>query len=199
MITKPIKPLLITVTALSVLFFISQFFQAELVFDRSKIESGQWQRLLTGNLTHSNFPHLFLNLAGLWIFTALFIDSINSKLLVISSILLSVAVGCSLYLFNLELGWYYGFSGALYGLYIIGGTTATLNKDLFTGISTIILIIGKISWDTFYDGKHGGSTSSADLIGIPVATDAHLYGVIGACFISGFLLIKHYLKLTHPP
>ena len=72
-----------------------------------------------------------------------------------------------------------------------------LQKDNFTGLSVAILIVGKIIWDFIY----GGSTSSEQLIGIPVATDAHLYGLVGALFIAVFLYFRHInsnLK-RHPP
>lgn len=180
---------------ISVVLLISQFFQDELVFHRDDINQGQWWRILSGNLTHANYPHLFMNLAGLWILGFLFLDSLNTKTFIICTLLLCLFVGMGLYLFNHELLKYYGFSGVLYGLFLIGGTTALLHKDFFTGVAVILLVCGKVIWDFFI----GGSTTSAELIGIPVATDAHLYGIIGAAILSVLLIINKRIFKTHPP
>jgi rhomboid family GlyGly-CTERM serine protease len=142
---------------------------------------------LSGNIVHSNYPHLFLNLAGLWIFGFMFFDSLSLRTFIISTLFLCASVGIGLYLFSPELQKYYGFSGALYGLYLVGATTAILTKDLFTGIIVTLFIIGKIIWDLIY----GGSSSSSELIGIPVAVHAHLYGAIGAVLISIGLYLAH--------
>ena len=175
------KPLLQAILTLSILLFILQFFQDELVFNRSKIALEQWHRVLTGNLVHSNYPHLLLNLAGLWIAGFLFLDSMNVKTFIISTIFLCLTVGFGLYFFNLELEKYYGFSGALYGLFIFGATTIIIHQqDYITGLLLYVFIGGKIIWDQF----NGGNTASAELIGIPVAIDAHLYGAIGAIILS---------------
>jgi len=183
------QPLFIAIISLTVLFFIAQLLQADFVFNRPQIESGQWWRVIGGNLTHSNYPHLLLNLSGLWILGLLFIDTFNAKTFIFSTIFLCLIVGLGLYYFTPELHNYYGFSGALYGLFFVGGVNATLKKDIFTGISVAMLILGKIIWDFF----QGGSISSEELIGIPVATDAHQYGLLGAILISLFLAINHYM------
>jgi rhomboid family GlyGly-CTERM serine protease len=190
--TKSKRSLLITILGLSLLFFLSQLIQESMVFNRTNIENGQWWRVLTGNLTHSNYPHLLLNTTGLWILSFLFIDSLNTKTFIIWTALLSSSVGLGLYYFTPELQKYYGFSGVLYGLYFISGISATLKKDYFTGISVVVLVVGKVIWDFF----KGASTSSEQLIGIPVATDAHFYGLLGALVISGATFLYHLKKTT---
>ena len=64
------------------------------------------------------------------------------------------------------------------------------DDNIFTGISVALLITGKIIWDFFT----GGNQSSAEIIGIPVANDAHLYGFIGSLIITIFLIINWHLK-----
>ena len=196
------QPLFIAIISFTVLFFIAQLLQTDFVFNRTLIESGQWWRIIGGNLTHSNYPHLFLNLSGLWLLGLLFIDTFKAKTFIFSSVFLCLIVGLGLYYFTPELQNYYGFSGALYGLFFVGGINSALNKDIFTGLFVATLITGKIIWDFF----QGGSTSSEELIGIPVATDAHQYGLLGAIFISLLLIIYHYsgnsnkqIKTKSPP
>lgn len=182
------QPFFIAIISLTILFFVAQLLQTNFVFNRTLIESGQWWRVIGGNLTHSNYPHLFLNLSGLWILGFLFIDTFNAKTFIFSGAFLCLIVGLGLYYFTPELENYYGFSGVLYGLFFVGGVNVALNKDIFTGVSVALLILGKIIWDFF----QGGSISSEKLIGIPVATDAHQYGLLGAILISILLVICHY-------
>jgi len=184
------KSLLQAILAFSILLIILQFFQDELVFNRTNITLEQWYRVFTGNLVHSNYPHLLLNLSGLWIAGFLFLDSMNVKTFIISTIFLCIVVGLGLYFFSLELEKYYGFSGALYGLFIFGATTIIIHQqDYITGLLLYLFVGGKIIWDQF----NGENSSSADLIGVPVAIDAHLYGAIGAVILSTgyYLLVKN--------
>lgn len=194
---KQNKELLMSILGLSLILVIGQWFQSDLYFNRSDINQGQWWKTLSGNFTHSNIPHLLLNLSGLWLLGMLFIDSLSSKSFIFSSAFLTAIVGIGLYFFTPELTGYYGFSGVLYGLYFVAAVCAILENDLFTGISVALLISGKVMWDYVT----GGNQASAELIGIPVANDAHLYGFIGAIVIAGFLLFKRYLnnRKRHPP
>ena len=186
-----------SIIGITFILIIGQLFQSDIFFNRNDINQGQWWKILSGNFTHSNIPHLLLNLSGLWILGLLFIDTLNSKTFIFSSGFLALIVGLGLFYFTPKITGYYGFSGVLYGLYFVAAVSAILNRDLFTGIAVALLISGKIIWDSI----NGGSQASAELIGIPVANDAHLYGFIGAVVISGFLLLNWYLdnKKRHPP
>lgn len=186
MTTKHIKPLIITIIFASIALFAFQFATEGFVFHRELITKGQIWRIVSGNFVHSNFPHLFLNLSGLWILAFLFIDSLLTKTFIFATLFLSLFIGICLFFFNPELIKYYGFSGVLYGLFVFGASQSILQKDYFTGISIIIIITGKIAWDQI----NGGNSSSEALIGIPVAIDAHLYGLIGAAIISIYTLFK---------
>ena len=184
------KLLIISIIGITLIFFIAQWFQNEFVFDRTLIDTGQWWKIVSGNFTHSNIPHLLLNLSGVWILGLLFIDSMSSKTFIFSTLFLSIVVGLGLFIFNHELNRYFGFSGILYGLYFVAAINAIIRNDKFTGISVALLIAGKIVWDFFT----GGNQSSAELIGIPVANDAHLYGFIGSLIISIFLILNWRLN-----
>ena len=184
------KTLLTTLISLSLLMIALQFFQDDLVFKRTEIDHGEWWRIITGNFVHTNYPHLALNLTGLWIMGFLFSDSFNTKKILMSTVFLSIVTGLLLYWFSRELDWYAGFSGVLYGLFLIGAFTAITQKDFLFGIGVALLIIGKVLWGHFM----GGSESSAELIGVPVATDAHLFGITGALFVAAFLGVQHYFQ-----
>lgn len=78
---------------------------------------------------------------------------------------------------------YVGFSGALYGLYLLGAVTALKHKDMITGIGIFIIIIGKLVWDIFDPSLN---QNSADLIEISIATESHWLGAIGGLIIGLF-------------
>lgn len=160
-----------------------QFFLNEFVFHRQLIQQGEWWRIISGNFVHSNIPHLLLNLSGLWIMAFLFIDTLSTKIFIIATFIMSTSIGIGLFYFEPELIKYYGFSGILYGLFLLGGTLTILAKDYFTGVSVTVFITGKLIWDLIY----GGSPSSEELIGIPVAVNAHLFGSIGAIVMGVFI------------
>ena len=189
------KPFYKAILLLTVCLIVLQFFQAELVFHRDKIELGQWYRLITGNFVHSNYYHLALNLASLWIAGFLFSDSLKIKMLILNIFILSVCVGVGLYLFNPDLLKYYGFSGVLYGLYLVGATTILLQKDYITGSLIYIFVTGKMLWG-FFMGEDAGTI---ELIGMAVAVHAHLYGVLGSLLISLSLFFMNNTNRKHTP
>ncbi len=185
MISKSFKLLIFAVLFITFSLVAMQFLQDTLVFHRRLIEEGQWWRIISGNFVHANTAHLLLNLSGLWIMAFLFIDTLSVKTFIISSLIMSIFVGLGLFYLDPSLLKYYGFSGVLYGLFFVGGVTSILSKDYFTGISVILFVIVKLIWDLIY----GGNASSEELIGIPVAVNAHLYGIIGAFIIGVFLYV----------
>ena len=176
----------------SILLIFMQFFQKDLLFLRENIQQGEIWRILTGNLVHSNYYHLGLNLAGFWVFLLLFKEIMNSTQLLINLMLLISGVGMGLYIFNPELYWYAGLSGALYGLFIIGAFYAVIDKDYLTASSIIIVIPSKIIWDHI----HNTGQSNAELIGVPVSTDAHIYGIMIGVIIGIFYLLQTLLPKT---
>ena len=103
------KTLIVSILILSLILIVGQWFQSDLFFNRNDINQGQWWKIFSGNFTHSNIPHLLLNLSGVWLLGILFIDSLNSISFILSTTFLSLVVGLGLYLFNPELNGYYGF------------------------------------------------------------------------------------------
>ena len=184
-------PSKLTISAIfiTLLLIINQPLQEYLLFLRENIQHGEVWRVWTGNLVHSNYYHLGMNLVGLWLFIFIFKPFINSTQLFIVLALLITGVGMGLYYLSPELMWYAGISGALYGLFIVGSVYALLHKDFITGLPVIIVIPVKIIWDHLHDGGQ----ANADLIGVAVSTDSHIYG-ISTAFMIGFFLLLHHLS-----
>lgn len=184
------SPLIITSTILSITLILLQFVQSDLLFLRENIQQGEIWRIWTGNLIHSNYYHLGLNLSGFWLFVFIFKELVNATQLMLSLGILISGVGLGLYFLTPELYWYAGLSGALYGLFIVGAFYALLDKDFITGLSIIIVIPVKIIWDHL----HNTGQTNADLIGVPVSTDSHIYGISAAFLMGIFVLFKHLRK-----
>ena len=172
---------------LSLLIILLQYFQSDLLFQRESINNGKFWLLLTGNFVHTNTYHLLMNLAGLSFICFLFKDQLSTTLFYLSLFITTLSVGLGLYFFNPELIWYAGLSGSLYGLYIVAATSAVMGKDYLTGLPILIVIPAKLLWDS----QHTGLTdSSAVLIGAPVSTDSHIYGLTAGILLSIGLVIS---------
>ncbi|WP_162063167.1 rhombosortase [Vibrio taketomensis] len=145
------------------------------------IDQGQWLRILSGNFTHTNYAHLTMNIAALWIIAFIFRPSAKSYAILL--VLLSVSVGIGI-LFTPIQG-YVGLSGTLHGLFAF----YALREALQGRKSSWLLVLGvivKVLWEHL-----GGSPiSTAEMIEAPLAIEAHLIGVLSgllfACFCYPF-------------
>ncbi|ALR16101.1 MULTISPECIES: rhombosortase [Vibrio] len=134
------------------------------------IRHGEWWRIVTGNLTHTNFAHLGMNLAGLWIISFVFRPSTKNFLIVF--LLLCTFVGALNLFTNMKV--YVGLSGVLHGLF---GFWAL--REVFEARRSSLLLVGGLIAKVVWEQLYGPSTSTAAMIGARVAIDAHLFGTIG--------------------
>jgi rhomboid family GlyGly-CTERM serine protease len=177
-------------TIFTVLLPLLQFFHDGLLYQRHLIAAGEIWRIWTGSLVHTNVWHLGLNLAGLWLLVFL-APSTQSKFTQIAQIgWLATCVGVGLWLMNPGLIWYAGFSGILYGLFMLGGIHLLLQKDWLMAA----LILPGIGGKTVWDWLQGGASPSAELIDAPVIYAAHIYGMSGSILLSLPILFKHLRK-----
>ena len=148
-------------------------------YDPQAIRDGELWRLLSGHLVHANGRHLLLNLAGLFLCQAL--TGVNWSLWQWSGRILLLALMISLGLWWLHPGlhWYVGFSGVLFGLYLMAAVESLPRQALISSL-LVLLLLAKILMEQFSSVK----ISSSGWIGVPVLVDAHLYG-----FLSGLLLL----------
>ena len=151
--------------------------QPLLVWDRHAILDGQVWRILTGNITHTNWIHLSMNATAFVIISFIFrahFSALRYNLLILS---LSLIIGVGL--FATHISWYAGFSGVLHGLFAWGAIRDIQTKAKGGWLLLVGLIV-KIGWEQCF----GGSVSSAELIGVHVAIQAHLIGAISGAVIA---------------
>ena len=135
-------------------------------------------RLLTGHWVHANWPHFLLNMSGFLLCVALTEVKWSFWQWGWRVLVLTTGISVGFLLLNPEIHWYVGFSGVLFGLYVLAAV-ATFNHHVLISRLILVFIGIKIILEQWSSVK----ISSADLIGVPVLEDAHFYGVILAIFI----------------
>ncbi|WP_249199186.1 rhombosortase [Photobacterium sp. GJ3] len=173
------RSLFLSLLVVCLLGIVAQFAPIHdlMVWDRQAILTGQWWRILTGNLTHTNWPHLAMNLSGLIILCYLFRFDLSAFRLSLLLFLLSLMVGLALFLTQMNI--YAGLSGVLHGLFIWG---ACQDIRLHRKGGKLLLAAGvlKVAWDV----SVGGSAETAALIEAHVAVEAHLAGALGGALLA---------------
>jgi len=189
-LTPPQKIRLLGASSLFVLtVIVVQWLQLKpyLQFDRSLIEQGEFWRILTGNLIHYNFEHLWMNLAGLALGMYLLAFRYSLIYWFIMVIFCSIAVGVGLYFFDTNMRYYVGLSGALHGILVAGAITEYFyNKT--TSVLLLLFIVCKLAYEQFIGPLSAPLSSSTS-----VAVNAHLYGAISG-FLIGAVLVKVQTK-----
>ena len=135
-------------------------------------ESEYW-RGFTAHWVHANWQHLVLNATGLILCMTIAAPKWPVHRWIVYNIYLATGISTLFTLRNPELDWYVGYSGILFGIYLLAAV------DLYHRNRSIALLLGaaiviKVVLEQFSDIR----TGSGDLIGIPVIVDAHLYGLL---------------------
>lgn len=154
-------------------YLLPDSWQQALVYQRTNIASGQWWRLITGHLLHTNFHHLALNLAALVLLLLLHSQYYQRwqyfSLMIVSALLIS----SGLYFFEPSMQQYVGLSGVLHGVFIWGAL-----KDIQTGDKTGWLLLLGALIKVGHEQIFGASNQIEQLISAHVAINAHLFGLV---------------------
>ncbi len=169
-----------TAIALVVLMLLFQLLGQELLrFQFNWLELAEFWRLVTAHFVHTNWIHLALNVAGLLLCVAICKPQWSLVQWLVYHGILSVGISLLLTLRNPELNWYVGYSGLLFGLYVIGAIDL-FQRDRLISLLVLVFILGKVGLEQMSDLK----VTNDELIGTPVIVDAHLYGVLLAFIIT---------------
>ncbi|MGF1723438.1 rhombosortase [Photobacterium nomapromontoriensis] len=151
--------------------------QSILAWQQSTIAQGEVWQIVTGNFTHTNWPHMIMNSIALAIITFIFRAQLNAYRLLGLLFGLSAIIGITLLWSSMN--WYAGLSGVLHGLFAWGACRDILAKEKLGWLMLAGVII-KVAEEQVF----GGSLSSAALIDARVAIEAHLTGVIAGIVIA---------------
>ncbi|WP_076585187.1 rhombosortase [Vibrio ostreicida] len=144
-------------------------------WNRTLIFDDQWWRILTGNFTHTNFTHLGMNLAGLWVISYLF----RPKSLSLMWVLLGVSLGVGVLNLMSNMSTYVGLSGALHGFFAYYALKEWLEGRSSSGW-LVLGVIAKVTWEM----TMGASQSTSELIGARVAVESHMFGTISGLVLA---------------
>jgi rhomboid family GlyGly-CTERM serine protease len=141
--------------------------------------TGQIWRMVTAHWVHVGWLHLLLNGVGLVVCVSLTSPGWSIGRWLTYSIIMAIGISIMLTLYNPEVIDYAGYSGVLYGLYVLAALSLFPRDRLVTAL-IIAAIVGKVFMEqfNFYDFNSG------DIIGARVIVDAHLYGLLLAIAIA---------------
>jgi len=159
--------------------------QWALRLDAAALSRGQWWRFPTAHLVHLGWTHAALNAAGVMVCCALSPALFDDRL---PWRVGALAVGISLCLWGFSPGMlpYVGFSGVLYGLFVLGLAPQAWRRDPYATTALGLITI----WMLWQWGA-GPIGAEERLIGGPIASVAHVYGYGLAAL---YLLAKAGLK-----
>ncbi len=153
--------------------------RAVLSYQRTAIAAGEWWRVLTAHFVHLDAGHALLNSLGLVLMWALFARDYSPLRWLAIYLVSALTISLGLYVFNPQIEWYVGASGALHGV-MTAGTLAHLRRRDLDGWILAVFIMAKLSYEQL-----AGSMPFAGNANTLV--DAHLYGAIGGLVLALFL------------
>lgn len=151
-------------------------------------ESHEWWRLLTAHWVHVNWIHFLLNAAGILLCLSITSPRWTVMRWFVYQVILALGISVLFSLFNPTLNWYVGYSGVLYGIFILAAFDL-YRRDKLISILLSAAILIKITIEQTGDIN----LTTSDIIGSPVIVDAHLYGVLLAMAI---LLVNELKKIA---
>ncbi len=168
------------VVVLILLMLVFQLVGPELLrYQTVLIHQHQWWRFLSGHWVHANWVHFALNMAGFMLCVALTEPGWKLLQWLWRIIALSVGISAAFWWLQPQIGWYVGFSGVLFGVYVLAAIHSWPQQRLMSSLLLAVVVL-KIILDSWSSVK----ITSTDLIGVPVLVEAHLYGVITALVIA---------------
>jgi rhomboid family GlyGly-CTERM serine protease len=164
----------IFVAGLTTVMIILQFFDVEVLrYQNDWLSKSEYWRLFTAHWVHVNWIHLALNAAGLWLCTAIAPPRWKIWQWLLYNLILALGISVLFSLRNPNLEWYAGYSGVLFGIFLLAAV------DLYPREKLIALLLGAaISIKVILEQTSDLKINSSDLIGTPVIIDAHLYGLL---------------------
>lgn len=161
-----------------------------LQFDRNAIHAGEWWRIWTGHLLHTNSWHLLMNLAGLVVITMLHGNYYQRWQFLFILLIGFTLISLGLLFWSPAIGLYVGLSGWLHTL-LVYGACEDVRRNWSSGWLILAGVAVKVGWEQW----NGASASLVTLIEADVATDAHLYGAISGLIL--FSILHSFQRIQH--
>jgi len=144
-------------------------------YERDWTSTGQIWRLVSAHWVHVGWIHLLFNGLGLVICVSLTTPGWSIRRWFTSSLIMAIGISLMLNLYNDDVRDYAGYSGVLYGLYVLAAISLFARDRLVAG-----LIIAAILVKVVMEQLDLYTFDTGDIIGARVIIDAHLYGLLMA-------------------
>jgi len=175
---RPLIRSYLPVLILAPLFVAAQIFHGQvfpvLWLEPESVLAGEFWRVFSAYLVHSNVWHMAMNLLGLVVVSWFWRDAVSPRhfLLLVASSALFVSL-CYLFLHPANTV-YFGFSAILYSL-IAAFSLITWQRQPWANAIVLIVMGGRALQQWLVPGSSEGVAS---LIDAPVAAESHLYGLV---------------------
>jgi rhomboid family GlyGly-CTERM serine protease len=145
-------------------------------FERAAVLGGEVWRLVTGHLVHGSVRHLLLNVAALVAVGLLLARDYSPAawVLVVTGSIASIDL--AFVLWEPQIDWYVGLSGALHGMVAAGVVAWWRREKPALALAITAILVGKLAWEYWQ-----GALPLADL---PVVAEAHRYGALGGALAA---------------
>jgi rhomboid family GlyGly-CTERM serine protease len=162
-------------------------------YERDLVTTDQGWRFFSASLVHAGWAHLLLNLVALLIVLLTVGRGMNALQVVIAWTFASLTTTAGLWLWNPDINWYLGASGALHGLLVAGAVPLAFAGHV-VGLGILGVLIAKLAWEQIA-GPVPGSAAAA---GVAVIVDAHLYGAAGGilALLPNAWLARHPARVS---
>jgi rhomboid family GlyGly-CTERM serine protease len=149
--------------------------------DRAGMHQGEYWRLWTGHFVHLSWSHLLLNGLGLMLLQQIFGGQLAPFRWVAAVIVIAPLMGVwwqtqifSAWLPVERFDYVVGMSGLLHGLFVYAAILSWSHDKVLASI-VLLVIAGKVLSELLL----GASAITSGIVGLPVAVEMHLYGVLG--------------------
>lgn len=158
-------------------------------FQQDWVQQAEFWRVITAHWIHFNWQHLLLNGLGLVLCVAIARPAWSIGRWIVYNLLLAIGISMLFTWLNPELDWYVGYSGVLFGVFLMSAI------ELFKTERIIALLLGiGVCSKVVLEQTSSLVVTTNDFIGVPVIIDAHLYGLLLAVVIAlgnkGYTMIK---------
>jgi len=178
--------LAIAITLISLLLMLLTPDSSNLLrYQSFEVSQGEWWRIFTANLCHSNWYHWLLNILGFWLMDIFYRPVLSANLRASLLIFCMIANVLLMHLF-MNLGWYVGLSGALHG-YLIGGALLSWKSAIKLNLIIVTVACIKLAVEL---GWHINQTTES-LIGANVVEESHAFGAFSAVIFFAIYYLKN--------
>jgi rhomboid family GlyGly-CTERM serine protease len=157
-------------------------------YEHNWLKNAEYWRILSAHWVHVNWIHFALNAVGLILCLGITAPIWTIQRWLIYQICFALGISLLFTLNNPNLGWYTGYSGILYGVFLLAAVDLFHRDKLIATLLGVGIVI-KIALEQSSDLN----LTSSDIIGTPVIVDAHLYGVLIAILIA---LVNQVIKMS---